>query len=71
MPLNANRLGTQIANALLASRPAAGAELSDADLEAIWQQIATRIVSEITANAQVSVTVQTSDGPAPGTGTVT
>ena len=65
MALDNTRLGSAIAMQVQAARPADGSELSNADLTAIWQQVAQEIIDEIKNNAVV--TVQTADGPAMGT----
>ena len=65
MPLDQTRLGTAIAAQVKNSKPADGAAISDADLQAIWQKVAMEIINEIRTNGVV--TVQTTTGPASGT----
>lgn len=65
MALDSNRLGNALAAKIQAARPADGAAISDANLQAIWRQIAAEVINEIKNNGVV--TVQTGEGPATGT----
>lgn len=68
MALDGNRLGTKIANAIKASIPAPDAKITDSQLEAMWQAVATEIVNEFNQNGVVTVqNVQPGTGTANGT----
>ena len=65
MALDSDRLGNAMAAKVQAARPADGTEVTDANLQDVWKQVATEIINELKQNGVV--TVQTSDGPASGT----
>ena len=46
MSLDKDRLGTNIANAIIASRPAPGHVITNGELETMWQIVADEIIKE-------------------------
>ena len=68
--MDGNRLGTAIAGAIIASRPAPGHKITDGELEAMWQLVGVEIVAEIVNFSEVIPTalIDSLAGPVTGTG---
>lgn len=62
MPLNPNPIGAAIADYFISNRPADGTQITQANLEAIWQGVMTLIYNDIKANMDV---IPTSHGATP------
>lgn len=68
MPMLNTRLGTAIANTIRSFRPAPGAEITDAQLEQMWQAVAQDIIDEVNNNADI--VLEGGEIPVPGAGLI-